>query len=224
MISKHKRVTKLLAVLTLLLSLMAGCSNKVKSTDKNIAPAPDKSATANAAVTTDAKSNSGDSAAVQEDLQSALLAEMMRLAQGGKIINSEFAVKTTIIDTVEKKLGKPDRVDWVPEAKGNYATYSKYNIVFGFNKGSQIFEARSFDSKFKRISLSMVKKAYGVPAYDVKVNGEEIIGYTAGTEHKILLVFPQPDNGSSDPLMDHYSVLYPRGTVNNMANDPGRQW
>jgi len=25
-------------------------------------------------------------------------------------------------------------------------------------------------------------------------------------------------------MMDHYNVLYPNGTVNEMAGDPGRQW
>jgi hypothetical protein len=148
----------------------------------------------------------------------------MKLAQQGKIINSEFAVKTTVIDDVDKKLGKPVRVDWIPEAKGNYATYSKHNLVFGFNKGSQIFEARSFDSKLKSISLSMVKKTYGTPAYDIKAKGEEIIGYTAGTEFKILLVFKEPSNSNSNPALDHYSVLYPRGTINMMADDHGREW
>ncbi|MGG1680190.1 DUF4309 domain-containing protein [Neobacillus sp. NRS-1170] len=70
----------------------------------------------------------------------------------------------------------------------------------------------------------MVKKAYGTPAYDVKSNGEEIIGYVVSSEYKILLVFPQPSNNNQDPVMDHYSVLYPRGTVNSMVGDPGRQW
>ena len=148
----------------------------------------------------------------------------MQLAKQGKIINSEFPVKTTVIEDVEKKLGNPDKVDWVPSAKGNYAVFSKYNLVFGFNKGAQIFEARSFDKQLNELSLSMVKKVYGTPAYDVKSNGEEIIGYVASSEYKILLVFPQPSNSHPNPVMDHYSVLYPKGTFNNMSNDPGRQW
>ena len=108
----------------------------------------------------------------------------MQLAKQGKIINSEFPVKTTVIEDVEKKLGNPDKVDWVPNAKGNYAVFSKYNVVFGFNKGSQIFEARSFDKKLNELSLSMVKKVFGTPAYDVESNGEKIIGYVANSEYK----------------------------------------
>jgi hypothetical protein len=238
MITKSKREIALLSILALLLTLGAGCSSNAKSAasditvssnsntntaDVNAAPAPDKSSASNTTASPDTNNNSADNSS-QEDSQKALLANMIQLAKQGKIINSEFGVKTTVIDTVEKKLGKPDKVDWVPEAKGNYATFSKYNVAFGFNKGMQIFEARSFDSRLRNLSLSMVKKVYGTPAYDVKANGEEIIGYTAGQEYKILLVFPSPSNDRKDPYMSHYSVLYPRGTVNSMANDPGRQW
>ncbi|MBO0959700.1 DUF4309 domain-containing protein [Neobacillus sp. MM2021_6] len=159
-----------------------------------------------------------------EGIQRQLLSTIMQLAKQGKIINSEFPVKTTVIEDAEKKLGEPDKVDWVPSAKGNYAVFSKHNVVFGFNKGERIFEARSFDKKLNELSLSMVKKVYGTPAYDVKSNGEEIIGYIASSEYKILLVFPQPSNSHQNPVMDHYSVLYPKGTFNNMSNDPGRQW
>jgi hypothetical protein len=148
----------------------------------------------------------------------------MQSAKQGKVINSEFAAKTTITEDVKKKLGEPDRTDWIPAAKGSYATYSKLNIVFGFNKGSQVFEVRSFDNKIKKIPLSKVKEVFGVPDYDVKSNGEKIVGYVANKDFKVLLVFPQPTSSKSDPLMDHYSVLYPRGTVNNMADDPGREW
>jgi hypothetical protein len=235
MILRFKRIAVLLAVSVLVVGIAAGCSNGIKSPTANTTPITDKPSENNTTATSDKPSggntpvaadtkNNPSNAPAQNGSQEALLKDMMKLAQQGKIINSEFAVKTTVIEDVDKKLGKADKVEWIPEAKGNYATYSKHNLVFGFNKGSQIFEARSFDSKLKKITLSMVKKAYGTPAYDVKVKGEEIIGYTAGQEFKILLVFKEPSNSNSDPLLEHYSVLYPRGTVNMMADDPGREW
>ncbi|OIK11792.1 M56 family metallopeptidase [Bacillus sp. MUM 13] len=167
--------------------------------------------------------NNSATSSSHEGNQRKLLASIMQLAKQGKIINSEFPVKTTVIEDVKKKLGNPDKDDWVPRAKGNYAVFSKYKVVFGFNKGERIFEARSFDKNLSELSLSMVKKVYGTPAYDVKSNGEEIIGYVASSEYKILLVFPQPSNSYQNPVMDHYSVLYPKGTF-NMSNDPARQW
>lgn len=96
--------------------------------------------------------------------------------------------------------------------------------MFGINKGEQIFEIRSYDSRLKGITLGTAKKVLGPPEYDVKNNGQEIIGYTAGTEFKVEMVFPQPTTDHPNPVIDHYNVLYPQGTVNSMADDPGREW
>ena len=156
--------------------------------------------------------------------QKSLLDNIKKLAMEGKIINSSFGAKNSNLDDIEKKLGKADKTDWVASAKGNYSTFSKYNLVFGTNKGAQVFEARSLDPSLKTLTLSSVKNAYGTPAYDVTTNGEEIIGYTAGDEYKILFVFSAHTKTNNDPSLDHYSVLYPKGTVNSMADDPGREW
>lgn len=227
------------SILAISLSLIVGCSNTTKSlndnknndsnktevsnnTDVKSGGAIDKTSSNNGATTNSA--DSSNKPIKQDSSQKILLDNIRNLAKVGKIINCDFQVKSTVIEDVEKKWGKADKTDWVPKAKGNYATYSKYNVVFGFNKGTQIFEVRSFDSSLKKISLSMVKKEFGTPEYDVKYNGEEIIGYKVGEEFKVLFVFPQLTKTNNDTLMDHYSVLYPRGTLNNMADDPGRQW
>lgn len=170
------------------------------------------------------KTEPSSSATQTEDTIKESLLNMKQLAEQGKVINSTFSVKTTAMENVKTKWGEPDKTDWVPAAKGNYATYSKHAVVFGFNKGTQIFEVRSLDKQLQKLSLVKTKEVYGTPAYDVKVNGEEIIGYTAGQEFKMELVFPLTTASNSNPMMDHYLVLYPSGTVNSMANDPGRQW
>lgn len=199
-------------------------SSQSNAAQDNTSQASQSNATPDNTSQTSASNNNSAASSSNEGIQRKLLSSIMQLAKQGRIINSEFPVKTTVIEDVEKKLGNPDKADWVPSAKGNYAVFSKYKVVFGFNKGERIFEARSFDKKLNELSLSMVKKVYGTPAYDVKSNGEEIIGYVASSEYKILLVFPQPSNSHQNPVMDHYSVLYPKGTFNNMSNDPGRQW
>lgn len=160
----------------------------------------------------------------QSNTQKTLLTNIMQLAKQGKVIDCEFPAKTTPIETVIKKWGNPEKTDWIPAAKGTYTSYTKRGMAFGYNKGMQIFEVRTFDKQLSQISLSSAKQILGAPAYDVKYNGEEIIGYIAGPEFKLLLVFPEPSNSKSDPVLDHYSVLYPQGTVNSMADDPGRQW
>ncbi len=147
----------------------------------------------------------------------------MESAKKGKIIDCEFPVKTSVIDDVTNKWGKADKTEYIASAKGTYATFSKQKIAFGFNKGAQIFEARTFDSALSTITLSKAKEVFGKPAYTSTTKTEDIIGYTAGKEFKILLVFPKAD-GKTDPVLNHYSVLYPDGTVNTMADDPGRQW
>lgn len=225
-----------------LLVFLVGCSSFSASQIQNstntkveddISPSPtknnnDSNSTLNSPTETNTaegtKNSVGTAVAQPNAAQKETLANIKKLALQGKIINSEFPVKNTVIDDVEKKLGKADKTDWVPAAKGNYSTFSKYNVVFGYNKGMQIFEARSFDSRLKKITLSMVKSFYGTPAYDVKYNGEEILGYTSSKEFKILFVFSKVTKAGSEGTLDHYSVLYPRGTVNSMADYPGREW
>lgn len=158
------------------------------------------------------------------DAAESLLSDTMVYGEQGKVIYSDFSAKTNTIDDVEKVWGKADKTDYVAAAKGRYATYSGHNVVFGINKGNQIFEVRSFDNRLKSITLETTKKVLGTPAYDVKDNGQEIIGYITGSDFKVEMVFTQPTTSNPNPVMDHYNVLYPRGTVNGMADDPGRQW
>lgn len=193
--------------ITLSVALLAGCLSLTKSLNVNAAV-----------------KNSSSTAVKISSSNLSLLNNIKKLAVKGKVINCDFPVKSTCMDTVEKKWGKANKANWVTQAKGLYSTYSKHKVVFGSNKGDQVFEVRSFDSRLSKISLSMVKKVFGSPLHDVKSNGEETIGYKAGNEFKILFVFKKPVKGSKNPTLDHYSVFYPAGTVNSMAGDPGREW
>lgn len=233
MIASFKKSLIKCTIFIVSLTLMIGCSKVVapsKNTtdikqDQNEVP---KSSTDKASTEGNSSTGSGNIAntnsPVVNDSQKKILGSILKLAKDGKIINCEFGDKTTVIEDVEKKWGKADKTDWVASAKGNYATYLKKNVVFGFNKGSQIFEVRSLDKELGKISMAMVKEFFGTPAYDVKTNGQEIVGYIAGQDYKILFVFPQVSTSGTKQFMDHYSVLYPKGTVNNMADDPGRKW
>lgn len=158
------------------------------------------------------------------DPAESLISDIMVLAKQGRIINSDLSAKANTIGDVQKLWGSADKTDYVAAAGGSYYTYTNHNVVFGVNKGDQIFEVRSFDSSLKSISLTEAKKVLGAPAHDVKSNGQEIIGYTASSEFKVEMVFPEPTSSNPDPVMDHYNVLYPAGTVNSMQDNPGRQW
>jgi len=164
------------------------------------------------------------SGAQTTDTMKDVLVNMRQLAEQGKVINSTFPVKTTSLEAIKKNWGEPDTNEWVAAAKGTYATYSSHALAFGYNNGSQIFEVRSFDKQLQKLSLAKTKEVYGTPAYDVKTKDEEIIGYTAGEDYKIEFVFSMPTASNANPMMDHYLVFYPSGTVNSITGDLGRQW
>lgn len=224
----NKKLT-LFAVIILSLTIVVGCSNLNKfsndrtdntqgndegldSSNKKLESSDNKSASNN-----ETKKSGNNS-------EEALLNDIKNMAEEGKIINSDFQAKSSNLQEVEEKLGKADKSEWVADAKGNYSTYSKNKVVFGANKGGRIFEIRSFDDHLNQISLSMVEGFFGNPPHDVTSNGEKIIGYVSGEDFKILFVFKVPTDSNSDPKLDHYSVLYPKGTVNSMASDSGREW
>lgn len=215
----RKSIVKITGALSLL--FLVGCTNSQKSSlnsDANKVKNDVNNISSKTYINGPKKNQKNNSA------QNVVLADIRTYAIQGKVINSDYTIKNTNITSVQKMLGKPDSSTWIASAKGLYSTYSKHNIVFGSNKGGQIFEIRSLDPKLNKISLSMVKSNFGTPKYDVKTGGRETIGYTAGDQFKILFVFPEPTKSNPDPLMSNYSVLYPAGTVNSMANDRGRQW
>lgn len=221
LIFNKKLIVKIAVILSLI--FMVGCSASNKVSNNKSGSNSDKSSTSKTVKNNISSSNSKQNNE-EVNSQSKLLQDIRALAEEGKVINCEYPVKTTTLSTVEEKWGKADSSNWVTSAKGMYSTYSKHNVVFGSNKGEQVFEVRSLDGSLNKISISMVKKKFGTPQYDVRSNGEEIIGYVVTKEFKLLFVFPEPTKSVPDPLMRHYSVLYPSATANSMASDPGRQW
>jgi len=153
-----------------------------------------------------------------------LLFNIVDSAKQGKVINCVYPLNTTVIEDVIKEWGQPNKTEYVALAKGSYADFPEHKVVFGFNKGSQIFEVQSFDTSLQQITLDKVLEVLGKPVYTNKSNGEVIIGYIAGTDYKLLLAFSENPDKTGNLKLDHYSVFYPRGTVNIMSGDPGREW
>lgn len=167
------------------------------------------------------------------NLQNHLLKSIKKSALQGKVINCDFPVYSTSIQHIQSEIGKSDKVAFIPQIKNSkFYTYSKYNLVFGV-KRDQVFEVRSFDNSLKQLPFSMVNKFFGHPEYTDVINGEKIIGYTIIAENnstkekykiKLEFVFSKPVKATSDPILNHYFVLDPRSTADDMANDPGIQW
>ncbi|PKM78121.1 MAG: hypothetical protein CVU90_03615 [Firmicutes bacterium HGW-Firmicutes-15] len=206
-----KRLMFIIALLLFSLVLFVGCASNKQGTLEQ----PDPQAAKN-------PTESSNSNPVQiPDVQAALLNEIKQLAPQGKIINCEFPIETTVIETVKQKWGDPDKEEYIAAAKGRYATYSIHNVAFGINKGSQIFDVRSFDNRLKELKMSKVKEVLGTPENTHHYDTEDMLVYKAGEKYQLLFIFPKATQQNPDPQLDHYNVFYPQGTVNSMAGDPG---
>lgn len=162
------------------------------------------------------KKSSNDNSSNKIDL--GLFNKIKASSEKGMVINSNFKIGQSI-DTVISKLGKSNSENFIPDAKGTYFTFNSHNLAFGCNKGSQIFEIRSFDKSLKNLNSKEIKNFFGKPNYTKTLKENEIVyGYKINSEFKILFVFDS--NGS----LKHYSVLNPSLTKNSMANDQGRTW
>ncbi|MGU8655053.1 YjgB family protein [Clostridium perfringens] len=148
-----------------------------------------------------------------------LMEKIKEYAIKGEVINSNFKLGDSIGNVIDK-LGKPSNESYVEAAKGDYFTFDSKNLVFGCNKGEQIFEIRCLENNLNNLNLNDIENFFGKPNYSVttKLN-EKIIGYKISKNFKILFVF---DNKNTK--LKHYSVLCPELTKNSMAGYKAREW
>lgn len=149
------------------------------------------------------------------NIKNSLLTNINTKAKEGKIVNAEFNVMNTTIETIRNTWGKEDSSIFVPAANGTFNTYLKRNVVIGYNKGHKIFELRSFESQLKYLSIKDIKDYFGSPSSEVTTsNKEKIITYSIGT-NKLKFVFPLKNQSI---LLDHYSIYNPNNATNTMSN------
>ncbi|MEK5177530.1 MULTISPECIES: YjgB family protein [Paenibacillus] len=138
------------------------------------------------------------------------LKELLELAKKGKVPGVKYAAHTGLIDEVEADWGKPDQQE--SAGKGIYATYTDKHVVFGFNKGSLIFDVRSSDSTLQKLTLKQIEATLGKPDA-TKVNGDDkIYTYQANDQYQLKFIIP-----SSTGTVDHISVFSEQDSFNNMA-------
>ncbi|MGQ4669361.1 YjgB family protein [Bacillus toyonensis] len=136
--------------------------------------------------------------------------ELFELAKEGKVPNVPFAAHTGDIEEIEKAWGKADKTEQA--GSGMYATFTNKNVVFGFNKGSQVFDVRSYQTELESITLKEIEKALGKPT-SVKVNGEDqIYVYKVNNQFELKFIIPK-----SIGKVDHISVFSPEDSINKMA-------
>lgn len=206
MIKETQNTFSKLAVVILLVVMLAGCYAPVEKQN-----------------TRDAATEESEN--VFESDKGTLASEIKEFAQVGKVIGCDIAANaTSTLQDAELEYGKPDCIPWVEAAKGYYAVHSKYNLVFGANKGKTIFEVRSMSSRLNNITQSEIEKEFGKPAHYVSNKRETIIGYAVNAEYKLLFVFLKSKNGKNNVPLHHYSVFYSKGTISNVFDDVGREW
>jgi len=136
--------------------------------------------------------------------------ELFELAKEGKVPNVPFAAHTGDIEEIEKAWGKADKTEQA--GNGMYATFTNKNVSFGFNKGSQVFDVRSYHAELKSITFQEIEKALGKPAA-VKVNGEDkIYVYKVNNQFELKFIIPK-----STGKVNHISVFSPEDSINKMA-------
>ncbi|QUG84482.1 YjgB family protein [Bacillus nitratireducens] len=155
-----------------------------------------------------ADSNSNNTAINQKSINH--IKDLFEQAKVGKVPNVPYAAHTGDIEEIEKAWGKADKTEQA--GNGMYATFTNKNVAFGFNKGSQVFDVRSYHSELKVITLQEIEKALGKPA-SVKVNGnDKIYNYKVNNQFELKFVIPK-----STSKVDHISVFSPEDSINKMA-------
>lgn len=179
------------------------------TSEPEVSPSSTPAETAPAATSspTETDKDSTNSNSQNSDKQ---LKELLELAKKGKVPGVKYAAHTGLIDEVEADWGKPDQQE--SAGKGIYATYTDKHVVFGFNKGSLIFDVRSSDSALQKLTLKQIEATLGKPD-DTKVNGDDkIYTYQANDQYQLKFIIP-----SSTGTVDHISVFSEQDSFNNMA-------
>lgn len=220
---------KLLAATTLLIGMigLAGCSSNnepdnsaistttptetavTATSEPEVSPTTTPGETAPAATASPTETTKDTSNASSKDSEQQLK-ELLELAKKGKVPGVEYAAHIGLIDEVEADWGKPDQQE--SAGKGIYATYTDKHIVFGFNKGSLIFDVRSSDAALQKLTLKQIEGALGKPDV-IKTNGEDqIYTYQVNEQYQLKFIIPK-----STGTVDHISVFSEQDSFNNMA-------
>ncbi|MGP7817638.1 YjgB family protein [Niallia sp. 01092] len=230
MMSGFKKGCKFTAVTVLIFGMLAACSSHSKSSESSAAsheqqesqttnessssnnPAPSQSNNDRQGNGSDQSEQKGNgSISSTQSAKTEFIKHLYELAKNGQVPNCPFRAHYDLIDDdVEKAWGNPDRTDAV--AKGLYATYSKQKVTVGFNKGSLIFDIRSYNPKLQTITYDQVVNTLGKPTKLLKNRNDNIYVYTVNKQFQLKFIIP-----SSTGKVDHISVYSPQDSINNMA-------
>jgi hypothetical protein len=187
-----------------------GSGAAAESKGAGTSAAPDTAVIEPPATASSEAAGGGGEAADQAADYSKQLKELLELAKQGRVPGVEYAAHSGMIDEVEAAWGEPDTKE--SAGKGMYAVYSDKHTVFGFNKGSKIFDVRSSASNLQTLTLRQIEEVLGKPD-NTAVNGsDKIYIYQAGEQYELKFIIPE-----STGRVDHISVFSAQDSINNMA-------
>jgi hypothetical protein len=153
----------------------------------------------------------------EEMAQRAEVQTILQRARQGKVPGADFAAHTNLIDDVKKAWGDPEKQDTA--GKGFYATYTQRGYAFGFNKGSQLFDVRSYQPEIQKIKLTAVQAELGTPDHLNRLQNpnQDVLIYQVNDLYQLQLIFPHPTEQNPNPNLDHISVFCEQDSHNLMA-------
>ncbi|MED3625349.1 YjgB family protein [Bacillus thermocopriae] len=202
-----KRIAKIYFI-PCLLALLVGCSNDQETEAPNTSPKQPPTINEPTNPTNPSNPPSNSQPNNNNPKHTTLIQEIVSLAKVGTVKNCSFPASTTVIDEVKLYWGEPDQEDFV--AGNRYFTFSSHGIVFGVNKGEQIFDVRSYSKEIQQITFDEVEKVLGKPNNVRSNSGDKIWVYNVNEKFQLKFV-------GSKSTIDHISVFYPAGAKNQMA-------
>ncbi|MNN93443.1 hypothetical protein D3C81_2118940 [compost metagenome] len=85
-------------------------------------------------------------------------------------------------------------------------------MVFGFNKGSRIFDVRSSAADLQKLTLKEIEAVLGEPEKTAVNGGDKIYMYQAGKQYELKFIIPDASG-----TVGHISVFSEQDSINNMA-------
>jgi peptidoglycan-N-acetylglucosamine deacetylase len=183
---KHKLVRGLLVMVLASSFLLSSC--KSKDTNESLPPSP---------TATPAKVPAPTDTPTADNK---LPLQILELARQGNVMNNEFVAGINSIYEVEQKWGSPDKVDQA--GSGQYATYDKHLMTFGYNNTRQLFDIRSYEQELKKLTLPLIVQALGEADKKIDNGNEFIYIYQATKDIQLKFVIPQATG-----KVDHISVV-----------------
>ncbi|TCP69372.1 DUF4309 domain-containing protein [Baia soyae] len=138
--------------------------------------------------------------------------EIVQLARVGKVINSDFSIRTEKA-TIIQKWGQPVEDPNYPDV----LFYTKRKIEFSVNDQKKVNRISCDDPRLEQIPLTDVIQTMGNPMDEYTEDGKHVVYYQAGN-YQIYFGFEVPDKKDSNNLRMTYYYIVPMYDINTQTD------